>query len=240
MSDDPKAGQAPGRSIWADLLEAQKEMGNPGLSGTNPRFGSSYTTLADALNAVVPPLNRHGLMLTQPIEGGELVTSVTDAGGRSAELCRYPLDLGGTEQQKGSAITYARRYSVLTAFGLCGEKDDDGNAASERKPEKEAPAKGGGADKKAAGTAKAAGAAKKAAGAGRKAEGPEDNKGPLRGLIGRYARALGQTAAEASGPLDKWMRGRFGAGLKDELTDAQVLEAVKFMEATIEDAPNGH
>jgi hypothetical protein len=31
-------------------------------------------------------------------------------------------------QGYGSALTYARRYSLMTAFGICPE-DDDGNAA---------------------------------------------------------------------------------------------------------------
>jgi len=37
-----------------------------------------------------------------------------------------------TAQGAGSAVTYARRYSLCAALGIAAEDDDDGNAATEQ------------------------------------------------------------------------------------------------------------
>lgn len=59
------------------------------------------------------------------------------------------LPSGGTPQTAGSAITYARRYSLCAALGVAGEEDDDGNAAQHapkpQKPQKPAERTPGGA-----------------------------------------------------------------------------------------------
>jgi len=42
--------------------------------------------------------------------------------------------MGGTPQNAGSAITYAKRYSLGASFGISSETDDDGEAAQSNKP----------------------------------------------------------------------------------------------------------
>ena len=44
-------------------------------------------------------------------------------------------------QAFGSAITYAKRYSLATAFGIASDIDDDGNAGTQNAPAKRAPRK---------------------------------------------------------------------------------------------------
>lgn len=123
--------------IYAQLAAAQALMENPPLDAVNPRFGSSYSTLGAILDAVRPPLNANGLFLNQTLEDGVLSTCVWNEAGESVAVCALPCALPEDPQKAGSALTYARRYSLLSGFGLFGDGDDDGNAAS---PEGRAPA----------------------------------------------------------------------------------------------------
>lgn len=97
-------------------------------------YSYSYANLGD-LNAMLRPiLARHNLAVTQQVTGGiegvEVVTVVVHTSGWVKEY--GPLLMRGrddTPQAMGSAITYARRYSLLAAFNIATE-DDDGAAAS--------------------------------------------------------------------------------------------------------------
>lgn len=117
--------------IYAQLAAAQSAMDNPAQDAVNPRFGSRYATLSAILDAVRPPLNANGLFINQTLEDGTLCTYVWNEAGESATLCRIPCGLPADPQKAGSTLTYARRYSLLTAFGLFGDPDDDGNEASD-------------------------------------------------------------------------------------------------------------
>ena len=47
-----------------------------------------------------------------------------------------PFSPQANPQQMGSALTYAKRYCLQAAFGLVGEEDDDGEAASRQSQSK--------------------------------------------------------------------------------------------------------
>ena len=103
-------------------------------------FSYKYATLADALIMARPILAKHGIAVMQTAETDENVVSVwTTLMHSSGEyLTHQPTRLpsGADAQKTGSAITYARRYSLMAALGLATE-DDDGATASkwgERKP----------------------------------------------------------------------------------------------------------
>jgi hypothetical protein len=59
----------------------------------------------------------------------KLVTSIIHLESGEFLVCEYPLAINLDPQKFASSITYARRYSLVTALGLMVE-DDDGNAAS--------------------------------------------------------------------------------------------------------------
>ena len=100
-------------------------------ASTNTHFGSRYADLAAVLDAVRAPLAKHGLVLMQHIRDDVLVTIVAHSSGESVELAPVRIAPAKADMQAyGSAITYARRYSLQTALAVPAE-DDDGNAASE-------------------------------------------------------------------------------------------------------------
>lgn len=81
------------------------------------------------------------------LDGDDYIMTVKIIDGKESEPIRgarvVDATLVGTNnpaQQQGSAITYARRYSLLMAFGLATE-DDDAQALSTPKEERKASAK---------------------------------------------------------------------------------------------------
>lgn len=122
------------------LLAAMAEMANPTKTATatiqagKGGYSYDYETLADVLAIVKPALQRNGLILHQQTaptkEGTFMVTSVILAETAEEKVLDFtPLTVSADARAMGSAITYARRYSLKTAFALAGE-DDDGEAAS--------------------------------------------------------------------------------------------------------------
>jgi len=124
------------QSLSVALAAAQGELKNPEKSKKNPHFKSRYAGLDDLLRAVRPVLSKHGIAFTQVIEmhGGSpvLVTRlwVGDGSGPNELRSHYPLSWESNPQKQGSALTYARRYSLEAIVGVAGTEDDDGNAAA--------------------------------------------------------------------------------------------------------------
>ncbi len=125
------------------LLSAQADM--PAIQKTkiNPAFRSKYVSLDSLMSEVMPVLNRHGLIwVTLPgrDEHGDpaLTYRLIHAQTGEAITGTMPLMLSKTDPQgQGSAITYARRYSLMAVLGLVADEDDDGNSASRRQPKGE-------------------------------------------------------------------------------------------------------
>ena len=130
--------------IATALVKAQKEFGPALKSSSNPHFRSKYADLAACVEAVIEGLNNNGIALTQrvsPCENGVIVETVFIH--ESGEIINCgQLHVPATKQDAqgyGSALTYARRYSLMAACGIAPE-DDDGNAASKRPTAPAAPA----------------------------------------------------------------------------------------------------
>jgi len=89
-----------------------------------------YASLEAVLKVVKKAANPNGIHVTQwPQLLNEkivLITRITHLSGESRESI-LPLDLNPSAkwQEKGSAITYARRYVLCSIFGIFGEEDDD-------------------------------------------------------------------------------------------------------------------
>ena len=125
------------KSIFAALAAAQMEMGPALKDSANPAFRSKYADLASVMQACMGALNKHGICVMQPTgedETGRYVkTILAHTTGETVE-CRVPLIVGKNDMQGyGSAVTYARRYGLMSMAGIAPE-DDDGNAAAKSPP----------------------------------------------------------------------------------------------------------
>jgi hypothetical protein len=125
------------KQVSAALVKAQKAFGPALKSSSNPHFKSRYADLAACVEAVIDGLNSNGIALIQkqhPHEGGVSVETIFihESGEQlSAGILTVPA-AKQDPQGYGSALTYARRYSLMAACGIAPE-DDDGNAASKAK-----------------------------------------------------------------------------------------------------------
>jgi hypothetical protein len=114
------------------LAKAQAEIGNAGKNAANPHFRSRYADLAEVLNTVRPVFAQHGLSVMQfpGFENG-MVSVETVIAHSSGEWISSTLHAPVSKhdaQGVGSALTYARRYSLAACAGIAQE-DDDGEAA---------------------------------------------------------------------------------------------------------------
>lgn len=99
------------------------------------KYSYSYASLGDITMTVLPALGRQGLsFLSMPtLNGGDrfvLHYMLLHSSGQYIDGM-YPL-AGNTPQEIGSAITYARRYTLCCVTGVAPDDDDDGAAASRR------------------------------------------------------------------------------------------------------------
>jgi len=126
--------QPVGKAIAAAFVKAQADFGSVLKTSTNPHFRSKYAGLDACIDAVIDALHKHGIALMQrtlPCESGVTVeTILVHTSGET--MSGGPLHVPASKndaQGYGSALTYARRYSLTSMLGIAPE-DDDGNAAS--------------------------------------------------------------------------------------------------------------
>lgn len=124
--------------VAAALVKAQKAFGPALKSSTNPHFRSRYADLSACVEAVIDALNDNGIALMQrvsPCDDGVIVETVfVHESGEIINCGQLHVPASKQDAQGyGSALTYARRYSLMAACGIAPE-DDDGNAATRRQP----------------------------------------------------------------------------------------------------------
>jgi len=114
--------------LHAALADVRKAA-SVGKSGKNPMFKSEYSTLGDVLTAL-DVLPEYGLSFAQYFQDGALVTTVVhlETGEKISSFLQISPEKD-TPQSFISCVTYFRRASLLTMFGL-NAADDDGNLAS--------------------------------------------------------------------------------------------------------------
>lgn len=128
-------------NLLTELKKVREHIEQPKKDGTNPMFRSSYVTLDGVVKAVDDAIIKSKALISwyQKMEGTDLVTYVLAPDGENFKeyaIGSSPIasNLGnkGTNeaQAMGSALTYAKRYSLAMAFGITSEIDDDGNNAT--------------------------------------------------------------------------------------------------------------
>lgn len=100
-----------------------------------------YLNLATILKTIKPVFEKHGLAFSQRVtfdntgEARQVIGTVETIIFDDEEqmvACSYPFFVTGDPQQVGSAITYARRYSLYAVLCIFPDKDDDGAYAKQR------------------------------------------------------------------------------------------------------------
>ena len=129
-------------TLASSLAAAFAQIEGATKSANNPHFKSKYADLTSVIEALKPALIANGLFFTQrcePSENGVTIeTVIGHAGGEELSLGKLFVPANKQDAQGfGSALTYARRYALVTAFGVPVE-DDDGNAASRAAPARQA------------------------------------------------------------------------------------------------------
>lgn len=124
------------------FLKMQMEIRPAIKDANNPAFRSKYADLNSVWEAIREPLHNNGFFVVQtPDFDGEqmwLTTTIQHISG-DFKIGRYPLrPIKQDMQGYGSAISYARRYSLSAMLGVISEDDDDGNAASTPAPKPQA------------------------------------------------------------------------------------------------------
>lgn len=100
-----------------------------------------YLNLATLLKNIKPIFEKHGIAFSQKVtfdgtgDGRQILGTVETVifdENEQQTVCSYPFFVTGDPQQVGSAITYARRYSLTTVLGIFPDKDDDGGYAKQK------------------------------------------------------------------------------------------------------------
>lgn len=134
------------KTIAAAFIAAKRAFGPALKDKTNPAFRSKYADLGACLEAVEDALLTNGIALIQETSldetGVTVETLFLHESGESMRCGKLHVPASKQDPQGyGSALTYARRYSLITACGIAPE-DDDGNAASRKAPDVAAILKG--------------------------------------------------------------------------------------------------
>ena len=95
----------------------------------NPFFKSNYASLPNVLDIIKEPLKESGIVFSQiPVDSDGLITIIIHVeSGEYIEGTYTMRPVKETPQERGSTITYQRRYALTAMLGLNVDDDDDGN-----------------------------------------------------------------------------------------------------------------
>lgn len=125
-------------SLTAALLKIQ-EQDLRVVKDARANYGR-YATLGTVIDVLRPALNAHGIQVSQfpsmtPTGAPALTTRLAHVDGGSPLEYTTALVIDRDNMQgMGSAITYARRYALVSIFLLDADEDDDGQTLAKVKP----------------------------------------------------------------------------------------------------------
>jgi len=106
----------------------------------NPFYKSKYATLDTIWETIRKPLSENGLSIAQTMDSWEghvaLETTLYHISGEWISGLQALNPVKDDPQSLGSAISYARRYSLSAILGIVTDEDDDANVASKPEPVK--------------------------------------------------------------------------------------------------------
>ncbi len=123
------------RNIQSIMQQAHGMMDTVKKNSKNPFFKSNYADINTVLETINPVCDSLGLVVFQApqiMDGNDVLYTRISLADNPSEFVegQMRLLLPSADMQKlGSAVTYARRYSLVTMFNL-EQEDDDGQSAS--------------------------------------------------------------------------------------------------------------
>lgn len=135
------------KSLAGAMAKAQEEMPHVKMNSVNPFLKNKFADLGSVITTLKSILPKHGLSYSQMnySEPGKIgvTTIIMHDSGEWIESS-VALDMADEKgisnaQVAGKIITYLRRYSLTSAFGLFADEDTDGDTGitkKEQKPEK--------------------------------------------------------------------------------------------------------
>lgn len=132
------------KEIASALVKAQRGFSPVLKNKRNSHLRSSYADLLSVIQAVVPSLNEQGIMMTQHTHeavDGVIVETVFlhESGEQMTGGKLHIITQKFDPQGFGSALSYARRYSLLAACGVASEDEDDDAEQTQTRHQKDAP-----------------------------------------------------------------------------------------------------
>ena len=126
------------------LIAAKKEFTAAKKSGNNPFFNnSSYSTYEDVLDCSQDALLKHGIYFTHILNYLDnkqfMTTKLWHTSGQSVESVMELKTMKPDMQALGSAVSYAKRYSLGALLSIASEEDDDANKASDKQKQSNKP-----------------------------------------------------------------------------------------------------
>ena len=96
-----------------------------------------FADLANVLSTVTPALLKNDLVLVQEFDGDKLYTVLRHISGEFISSgCNLIISEGRNKTQEwGKAVTYQRRYAIVSLLGLVADMDMDGAMLEDAKPE---------------------------------------------------------------------------------------------------------
>ena len=122
-------------AITVDLIKAHADINHAIKDAKNPHFKNDYATLESVIDASKQVLLRNNIVVLQSLSDKSLTTRLQHASGEFFESEITLLVDKNNMQGMGSAITYARRYSLAAILNM-SQADDDGNEATKNPPQK--------------------------------------------------------------------------------------------------------
>jgi len=127
------------KELFSAVSKMQSEIKGALKDSKNPFFKSNYADLGSVWDAARGPLVKNGLCIIQTTDftpdGMALITTLGHVSGESIRSV-YPINPTKNDPQGiGSAITYARRYSMAAILGIYQTDDDAESSISREVPD---------------------------------------------------------------------------------------------------------
>jgi hypothetical protein len=127
-NNPPPPPAEPIQQLYQALAAFQQSVSAAPKDSKNPHFKNTYASLASVLAAIQPACEHglsHSVTFEESADGApRLVTTLHHTAGATIKSV-LPIGFGADWQKNGSAISYARRYSLMALYGLAGADDDD-------------------------------------------------------------------------------------------------------------------